>query len=92
MIVLLLIIVISLLCSMAIIITSEVHEKDTSGMFYPRMWCHKYGLKFREAAFGNSLGVVVDATMWYGEDSDGRRFVPDRNGMPVLLDEEGGAK
>lgn len=89
MIVLMFVVLISLMCSIEIVVVSEMRNRDTSGVFYPRIWCRKHGFQFREAAFGNSLGIVVDATMWYGEDSYGNRFVPDKNGMPVLLNKEG---
>ena len=50
MIVLMFVILISLLCSIEIIVVSELRNRDTSGVFYPRLWCRKYGLKFSEAA------------------------------------------
>lgn len=90
MIVLISVILISFLCSIAIIVVSEVRNRDTSGVFYPHIWCMKHGLRFREGYIGNCLGVA--GSVWWGEDADGNEFVPGKDGEPILLQEKGESK
>ena len=87
MIVLISIIMISLVCSTAIIVISEVRNRDTSGVFYPHIWCMKHGLRFCEGYIGNGLGVA--GNVWWGEDADGNEFVPGKDGEPVSLQAKG---
>ena len=60
----------------------QLHDRNSSLRSW--LWCRKHGLKLKSIVVGYGGGAVL----WWGEDKEGREFVPDENGNPQNVSKE----
>jgi len=64
----------------AVVVSILVAEaSDGNSRLRSWIWCRKHGLRLREQATCLGGGAVF----WWGEDSNGRAYIPGRGGAPV---------